>query len=353
MRGLQIAKFEWRGLIAMAALALATLSSTGPLAAQTEVKPDSEPVRLVKVCPDGQRYGVEQACPDTSPKNCPPGSAQVKVAWNENCRKAEQPKKLRPTCPNGQQVDEMSQCPKTTSTYTPRPISNRTPPNRQCTGKILVPYWASCPDLKSPPVQFPAAKRPVQPKEGTNQWVPYWAYPKDALAAGTEGTVGFYLHIDGTGKPTQCGVEISSGNDSLDWAACENVMQRARFYPALDFNGDVIPSIYRNRVRWMTPGGGTTEDMTGLSQIFYDFVDDDAPMLFDVAVEMVVNAEGSLQSCVTDNKAFMRGEDMKLPDDFVVDICKDVPAPLLDETGKPKKSRFTFTVKLESAIIPD
>ena len=58
-------------------------------------------------------------------------------------------------------------------------------------------------------------------------------YPRDALAAGAEGTVMLRVLVDVDGRPLEVSVERSSGNRSLDRQALRQVQQRWRFQPAM------------------------------------------------------------------------------------------------------------------------
>ena len=67
-------------------------------------------------------------------------------------------------------------------------------------------------------------------------------YPASALRAEQEGTVGFELEIDETGRVTACRITRSSGFSSLDANTCR-VTYRRKFRPALDASGKPVPAV--------------------------------------------------------------------------------------------------------------
>lgn len=78
-------------------------------------------------------------------------------------------------------------------------------------------------------------------------------YPKEALAARAEGTVGLAYDINEKGRVTVCTVTKSSGNAALDAVSCEMMIKRGRFYPKQDENGRPIASQGSRNVTWTLP----------------------------------------------------------------------------------------------------
>ncbi len=137
---------------------------------------------------------------------------------------------------------EMKQCPD----GGPRILASEQCPvqTQKCPGGQVIPKTATCPAV--------GKSSKLSPRGNSGSWVPVTAYPRDALRDGIEGVVGFRLEVSAEGRPTSCSVTASSGNASLDKAACDNLMKRARFDPELR-NGEKVPSSYSNRVRWQIP----------------------------------------------------------------------------------------------------
>lgn len=53
------------------------------------------------------------------------------------------------------------------------------------------------------------------------------------------------LTIDRTGQPVRCDVTMSDGNRALDRVACDMLLRRARFTPALDPSGAPVAAVMR------------------------------------------------------------------------------------------------------------
>lgn len=93
------------------------------------------------------------------------------------------------------------------------------------------------------------------PQGTPGEWVTPGDYPIPALRLQMTGTSWFVLAVDTNGKATRCEITESSGFDILDEAACKVLMARASFLPARDSAGKAEAASYRNRIRWMIPGG--------------------------------------------------------------------------------------------------
>ena len=87
---------------------------------------------------------------------------------------------------------------------------------------------------------------------------PYWwittdDYPRSALSANQSGTTQFSLVVDPTGKPQSCNILVSSGFAVLDQTSCALMMERAKFKPAEDKDGNPTTGLWLRSVRWMVP----------------------------------------------------------------------------------------------------
>lgn len=118
-----------------------------------------------------------------------------------------------------------------------------------------------CPDGKTrvkasqrstcPPVENKS--RAAKPKNNPGSWATTNDYPSRALSQEREGTTGFRVTVDSSGRVSDCQVTSSSGHSDLDAATCSNVKRRARFDPALDNAGNPTTGSYSNRVTWRIP----------------------------------------------------------------------------------------------------
>ncbi|WBO24656.1 energy transducer TonB [Sphingomonas abietis] len=84
-------------------------------------------------------------------------------------------------------------------------------------------------------------------------WITSEDYPADAIRLKVEGATGFRLDIDADGAVARCTVTATSGSDELDQTACELLVRRARFSPAMDASGHPIAATYSSSVRWQIP----------------------------------------------------------------------------------------------------
>lgn len=93
------------------------------------------------------------------------------------------------------------------------------------------------------------------PAGNPGQWVTSDDYPAEAMRQGHEGTSGFRLAYDATGRTTGCEITSPSGHAELDEATCRLLIERARFIPGRDAEGAQIGGTYSNRIRWRIPEG--------------------------------------------------------------------------------------------------
>jgi len=114
--------------------------------------------------------------------------------------------------------------------------------------------------LAAPEAAEPLAGRadlaePMAPDGNPGSWATNDDYPTAAMLEGREGTSGFRLTIDSSGKPTGCVIVSASGHADLDDATCRLVLARARFKPGTDARGKPVGGTYTNRIRWQIPEG--------------------------------------------------------------------------------------------------
>lgn len=73
-------------------------------------------------------------------------------------------------------------------------------------------------------------------------------YPTRALRYGLTGTVGLTVTVMPDGKATDCVVTQSSGHAELDFAACKEIREKARFDPARDADGKPISAQFSTKI---------------------------------------------------------------------------------------------------------
>ncbi len=75
-------------------------------------------------------------------------------------------------------------------------------------------------------------------------------YPSAAITELKSGTVQMAVLVDEAGKVADCTVVATSGVAVLDAQSCAVVQERARFQPALGFDGKPIKSAGGQRITW-------------------------------------------------------------------------------------------------------
>lgn len=130
-------------------------------------------------------------------------------------------------------------------TFPPAPPAPPPPPAQ--------PPAPPAPPAPPPPPPPPRIAKKLQPRGNPQNWVTDSDYPSAALRSGDQGTTGFRLDVDASGRVTNCSVTASSGSSVLDSTACNLLKRRARFSPAEDANGNKIPATFSSRFRWQIP----------------------------------------------------------------------------------------------------
>ncbi len=92
-----------------------------------------------------------------------------------------------------------------------------------------------------------------KPMGNPSEWIKGEGYPKSAFRIGASGRTNYRLKVDALGVVSGCTVLQSSGNDSLDAAACALLKEQARFIPATDNEGRPISGIYISSIAWELP----------------------------------------------------------------------------------------------------
>ena len=67
------------------------------------------------------------------------------------------------------------------------------------------------------------------------------------------------LMIDELGQPVSCTITLPSGSAMIDKIACTSLMSRARYAPARDTRGQIVPQAIRGRLEWHPDSEGQNE----------------------------------------------------------------------------------------------
>lgn len=107
------------------------------------------------------------------------------------------------------------------------------------------------------PAALAALQRPPRPalQHGALRWITDRDYPPDALHDRISGTVTYRFTVELDGHVSDCATVVSSGNRSLDDAACRILVERGRFEPALGPDGRPVRMTTVNSLDWVVPGG--------------------------------------------------------------------------------------------------
>lgn len=115
---------------------------------------------------------------------------------------------------------------------------------RECIDS-LVRNWGFDPQALS------SLSRSATPLTPIKSWLRSTDYPAGALIGGHQAIVNFVLFVDAQGQPTRCILPRSYSGEDFEKATCSKLMERARFEPALDAQGNPVASFYFNTVSWI------------------------------------------------------------------------------------------------------
>ena len=97
-------------------------------------------------------------------------------------------------------------------------------------------------------------KRGPIAKDGAQGWFSGRDYPTNMAKGNYQGTVYYRLIVDESGKPKSCHVQRSTRPNDFDETVCRIVMRRGKFEPALDSNGNPVPSFWSQAITFRLEG---------------------------------------------------------------------------------------------------
>lgn len=92
-------------------------------------------------------------------------------------------------------------------------------------------------------------------------WVNSADYPSFYLRQEVEGVTRVRIQIGADGRVSACSVDRSSGIQMLDELTCLKAVRRARYYPALDANGQPTTDVKLQTVKWRIPDDDYENEM--------------------------------------------------------------------------------------------
>lgn len=252
---------------------------------------------------------------------------------------------------------------------------------------LLMPTMSttSVPPPVAPPIYVPPPappspydpndhSRPPRARMDARFWVTTDDYPSSAQREEAEGVTEVELTVGVTGRVGVCGIRRSSGTASLDHAACRNLLRRARYEPALGYDGQPEISVVAKRVRWELPDDEPVGDVTvpppnpnlvspsaqaeaarlplpralnDLSLLFYDQTAPAAPegyVRYYAYLRLEIDTNGSVSACAPVSISYAIGLDVSAVNNSAVNkMCAKITRharfrPALNQSGVPVPS---------------
>ena len=101
------------------------------------------------------------------------------------------------------------------------------------------------------PARIRSLARAPQPRSNPGRWFDPSDYPSESYYAGKSGIVRFRLDVDEDGTPVRCVIQGSYTDPAFEETVCRVLMQKARFEPAIDAQGERVAAYWQNSVMWL------------------------------------------------------------------------------------------------------
>jgi hypothetical protein len=98
-----------------------------------------------------------------------------------------------------------------------------------------------------------ALSRFAQPASNPGNWLNSGDYPSDELEAREGGLVRFLLTVNEKGKAVGCHVIGGEHSQQFNDIVCHSLLERARFKPALDDDGNPVASHWSSSAKFVPP----------------------------------------------------------------------------------------------------
>ena len=133
--------------------------------------------------------------------------------------------------------------------------------------------------------------RPIEP----SGWIKQEDYPAASVPAAQRGYFLAHITTSSSGTPLHCEPVRSS---AFARSICAAVMQRARFDPALDRNGQATTGLYLHRVTFRFPGKNLPPAPPKyVMALTFDRLPSRSPDPADIHVALEVSADGRIAGC--------------------------------------------------------
>ncbi|MBA15104.1 MAG: hypothetical protein CMN73_01960 [Sphingomonas sp.] len=133
-------------------------------------------------------------------------------------------------------------------------------------------------------------------------------YPPEARRAGEQGVVVVRYRIEADGLARDCEVVRSSGSASLDTKSCALIVERFRYSPARDANGQAVVQMQTLSIRWAASPMDTSPAASGRPADGTSF----SPLIaWRLTVRISIADDGTITACEPTMKS--PGRDMAPP----------------------------------------
>lgn len=95
-------------------------------------------------------------------------------------------------------------------------------------------------------------QRPAVPID-QRSWLGAGSYPWSFLRNSQSMIVNLRMVVDASGTPTECVVQSPKTQSGAETLTCREIMKTARFEPALDREGNAVPSFFATSIFYATP----------------------------------------------------------------------------------------------------
>lgn len=184
------------------------------------------------------------------------------------------------------------------------------------------------------------------PVGSPGKWMTDQDYPSSAKKRGEQGTVAFTLLVSPDGTPVRCEITRSSNYADLDEKSCSILIQRAKFNPARDAEGNALHTYYRSFMYWAFSRPTSLRYSADLA-LQVDKIPGGAKEKI-ISILIKTDVEGHVLAC---NSVETTSDD---PKKFVDFACKEAAAlittPIKDNDGRAVIAIRQLKVSFSSAL---
>jgi hypothetical protein len=102
------------------------------------------------------------------------------------------------------------------------------------------------------PAQLSTLSRWPEPQSKPDTWISPDSYPQKSLNSGEGAILEFRIVVGPTGRAESCVIQNTVGDKAFAESACKQLMENARFSPALDAQGQPVRGLWFNSAHYQT-----------------------------------------------------------------------------------------------------